>query len=102
MLAASHESTHRHERDQLYLQSAPGADGLDRWIFSSSSIAWGPGWGDPQAGQPKSLTVTLPGALGSGALTVRLYSPYDLSHTVTVCGQRGGGGRGCLERDRLR
>jgi hypothetical protein len=81
-LAASHESTVRHELDQLYLQSAPGADALDRWIFAS--IAVGAGFADPQAGLPKHFTFSLPGALGTGDLTLRLYSPYALDHTATV------------------
>ncbi len=102
VLAASHECTHRHERDQLYLQSAPGADGLDRWIFSSSSIAGGPGCGDAQAGQPKSLTVTLPGALGSGDAHGAAVQPLRSLAHGDGRGQRGEGGRGCLERDRLR
>ncbi len=81
-LAASHAGTVHHELDQLYLQSAQGADALDRWIFST--IAVGPGFADPQAGLPKNFNFSLPGALGSGDLTVRLYSPYDLDHAVTI------------------
>ena len=69
----SHMSTLHHELDQVYLQSATGADGMDRWIFSS--IAMGSGFAG--GGVAKDFSLSLPGALSTGDLTIRLYSPYD-------------------------
>ena len=79
-LAGSHMSTLHHELDQVYLQSATGADGMDRWIFSS--IAMGSGFAG--GGVAKDFSLSLPGALSTGDLTIRLYSPYDMAHETTV------------------
>ena len=62
---ASHSCTVHHELDQTYLQSAKGADGMDRWIFST--IAMGSGFGG--GGVAKDFTFSLPGALATGDLT---------------------------------
>ena len=40
-LAASHTCTVHHERDQVYLQSATGADGMERWIFAQVAMGAG-------------------------------------------------------------
>ena len=79
-LAGSHMSTLHHELDQVYLQSATGADGMDRWIFSS--IAMGSGFAG--GGVAKDFSLSLPGALSTGDLTIRLYSPYEMAHETTV------------------
>ena len=79
-LAASHIATARHELDQVYLQSALGPDAMDRWIFSS--IAMGAGFAG--GGVAKDFTLSLPGALSTGDLTIRMYSPYELAHETTV------------------
>ena len=79
-LAASHLCTARHELDQTYLQSAVGADAMDRWIFSS--IAMGAGFAG--GGVAKDFTLSLPGALAAGDLTIRMYSPYELAHETSV------------------
>ena len=79
-LAASHLCTARHELDQTYLQSAVGPDAMDRWIFSS--IAMGAGFAG--GGVAKDFTLSLPGALAAGDLTIRMYSPYDLAHETSV------------------
>ena len=79
-LAASHPATARHELDQTYLQSALGADAMDRWIFSS--IAMGAGFAG--GGVAKDFTLSLPGALATGDLTIRMYSPYELAHETSV------------------
>jgi hypothetical protein len=79
-LAVSHVATAHQELDQLYLQSAQGPDGLDRWIFST--VAMGAGFSG--GGMAKDFTLSLPGALSTGALTIRLYSPYDMEHATTV------------------
>ena len=80
--AVSHEYTLHHELNQSYVQTAPGADGLERWIFSL--IAIGTGVSNPRAGLPADFSLSLPGALGSGELKLRLYAPYDLAHTAAV------------------
>ena len=80
VLAASHEFTVHHELNQAYVQTAPGADGLERWIFSSISS----GAGFAGGGVAKNFSLSLPGALGSGELRLRLYAPYDLAHEVAV------------------
>jgi hypothetical protein len=80
VLAASHEFTLHHELNQGYVPTAPGADGLERWIFSS--IASGAGFAG--GGVAKNFSLSLPGALGSGELRLRLYAPYDLAHEVAV------------------
>ena len=79
-LAVSHTATAHHELDQIYLQSARGADGLDRWIFSQ--VAMGAGFSG--GGVAKDFTLSLPGALSTGDLTVRMYSPYAMEHATTV------------------
>ena len=79
-LAVSHTSTAHYELDQIYLQSARGADGLDRWIFPT--VAMGSGFNG--GGVAKDFTLTLPGALSTGDLTIRMYSPYDMEHATTV------------------
>ena len=79
-LAASHTSTVHHELDQGYLQSATGADGMERWIFSA--VAMGAGFAG--GGAAKDFTLSLPGALATGDLTIRLYSPYDMAHETAV------------------
>ena len=79
-LAVSHTATLRHELDLTYLQTAPGADGMDRWIFSS--IAMGAGFAG--GGVAKDFTLSLPGALATGDLTIRLYSPYEMAHETSV------------------
>ena len=79
-LAASHTSTVHHELDQVYLESAVGPDAMDRWIFSS--IAMGSGFAG--GGVAKDFTLSLPGALSTGDLTIRMYSPYEMAHETTV------------------
>ncbi len=79
-LAASHIDRRVHERDETYYPQAEGADELDRWIFATIAMGagfqGGGGWAD--------FAVPLPGALGTGELRLRLYSPYDLDHAVAV------------------
>ena len=53
---------------------------MDRWIFSS--IAMGAGFAG--GGVAKDFTLSLPGALAAGDLTIRMYSPYDLAHETSV------------------
>ena len=96
-LAASHLATARHELDQIYLQSALGADAMDRWIFSS--IAMGAGFAG--GGVAKDFTLSLPGALAAGDLTIRMYSPYELAHETSVSVNGSGVGSADLERDRV-
>ena len=87
-LAVSHPRTARHELDQTYLQSALGADAMDRWIFSS--IAMGAGFAG--GGVAKDFTLSLPGALATGDLTIRMYSPYELAHETSVSVNGSGAG----------
>ncbi len=79
-LAVSHQASAHHELDQTYLQSAVGPDAMDRWIFSS--IASGAGFAG--GGVAKDFTLSLPGALATGDMTIRMYSPYDLAHETSV------------------
>ena len=83
-LAGSHMSTVHHELDQVYLQSATGADGMERWIFST--IAMGSGFAG--GGVAKDFSLSLPGALSTGDLTIRLYSPYDMAHETSGVAKR--------------
>ena len=73
-------ATAHHELDQIYLQSARGADGLDRWIFPT--VAMGSGFNG--GGVAKDFTLMLPGAVSTGDLTIRMYSPYDMEHATRV------------------
>ena len=79
-LAGSHMSTVHHELDQGYLQAATGPDGMDRWIFVPPAM----GSGFAGGGVAKDFSLSLPGALSTGDLTIRLYSPYDMAHETTV------------------
>jgi hypothetical protein len=79
-LAASHTSTVHHELNQTYLQSAVGADGMERWIFQA--VAMGSGFAG--GGVAKDFSFSLPGALAAGDLTIRMYSPYEMDHVVGV------------------
>jgi uncharacterized membrane protein YgcG len=80
LLAVAHEFTLHHELDQTYLQSAVGPDELDRWIFSSVAV----GTGFAGGGAAKNFTLPLPGALSTGNLTIRMYSPYNMDHAAAV------------------
>ena len=90
-------STLHHELDQVYLQSATGADGMDRWIFSS--IAMGAGFAG--GGVAKDFSLSLPGALSTGDLTIRLYSPYEMAHETSGVVKRQQHRQRHLERDHL-
>ena len=79
-VAVSHRSTVHHELDQAYYPPAVGADGMDRWIFSS--IAKGSGFDG--GGVAKNFSLSLPGALSTGDLTIRMYGPYDMEHETAV------------------
>jgi hypothetical protein len=79
-LAVSHTATVHHELNQSYLQSAVGEDGLERWIFST--VAMGSGFAG--GGVAKDFSLSLPGALAAGDLSLRLYSPYEMAHEVAV------------------
>ncbi len=79
-LAVVHRDRRVHEKDEVYYPQAAGADDLDRWIFATipmgADYAGGGGWAD--------YGFQLAGAAGAGEVRVRLYSPYDLEHRVTV------------------
>ena len=79
-VAVSHRSTVHHELDQAYYPPAVGADGMERWIFSS--IAKGSGFDG--GGVAKNFSLSLPGALSTGDLTIRMYGPYDMEHETAV------------------
>jgi hypothetical protein len=79
-LAVSHQATVHYELDQIYLQSARGPDGPDRWIFHA--VAMGSGF--EGGGEAKDFALLLPGALSAGDLTIRMYRPYDMQHQTTV------------------
>ena len=79
-LALSHTCTVHHELDQVYLQSAVGADGMERWIFSQ--VAMGSGFYG--GGAAVDFSLPLPGALAGGDLTIRMYSPYAMEHAAAV------------------
>ena len=53
---------------------------MDRWIFPA--VAMGSGFDG--GGVAKDFTLSLPGALSTGDLTIRLYSPYDMAHETAV------------------
>ena len=79
-LAASHTCTLHHELDQAYLQSATGPDGMERWIFAQVAL----GAGFTGGGTAQDFSLSLPGALSTGNITVRMYSPYAMAHETTV------------------
>ena len=78
-LAVSHTCTLHHELDQYYWQPARGADGMDRWIFSSFVVGAGLG-----GGAPMDFSLSLPGALSTGDLTIRMYGPFEMAHETAV------------------
>ena len=78
-MAVSHTCTLHHELDQYYWQPARGADGMDRWIFSSFVVGAGLG-----GGAPMDFSLSLPGALSTGDLTIRMYSPFEMAHETAV------------------
>jgi hypothetical protein len=96
-LAASHIATAHHELDQLYLQSARGSDGLDRWIFST--VAMGSGFAG--GGVAKDFTLQLPGGHVCGGFDDPDVQP--VCHGAHNCGfpERGSHRQCRLERDRL-
>ena len=96
-LAVSHQATVHYELDQIYLQSARGADSLDRWIFPT--VAMGSGFNG--GGVAKDFTLMLPGAVSTGDLTIRMYSPYDMQHATSGLSERRPHRHGYVERDRL-
>ena len=96
-LAVSHSFRVHHELDQAYLQSAVGPDGMDRWIFSQ--VAMGAGFAG--GGVAKDFSLSLPGALSTGQLTIRMYSPYAMAHETTVSLNGSRDRQRHLERDRL-
>ena len=96
-MAVSHQATVHYELDQIYLQNSPGADGLDRWIFPT--VAMGSGFNG--GGVAKDFTLMLPGAVSTGDLTLRMYSPYDMEHATRVSLNGAPLGTVDLERDRL-
>ena len=83
-LAGTHGFTYRYELDQTYLQSAPGPDSRDRWIFST--IARGSEINHAAAGLPVDFTFTLPDVAGSAGdtLTISMIGAYDTDHEVDV------------------
>jgi hypothetical protein len=83
--ATTFSSTTRHEADELYGRSAPGADGVDRWFFNTyvPGDGWDKAW-VPTAGDPIPFTVALPGAAGQGTVTINLFSGFDQDHAVTI------------------
>jgi uncharacterized delta-60 repeat protein len=85
VLAGDFDAVMRHEADQFYGRSVPGADGLDRWFFTT--YVPGDGWDKryvPNAGDPVLYTVPLPRATGPGTLSVMLFSDYDQEHAVQM------------------
>ena len=83
--AVEFEATVVHEADELYGRTAPGADGVDRWFFSTyvPGDGWDKGW-VPTAGDPIPFTVSLPGSLGSGTVTIAMFDSFDQEHTVDI------------------
>jgi len=76
----THSSTVHYEEDGHYWPSAPGADSVDRWFFSS--FLWGDGI--EGGGDPVDFTLPLAGVAGSGRLTISMGGVYDTDHEVVV------------------
>jgi hypothetical protein len=79
-LASSHTARVHHELDLTYLPTATGENGLERWLFLPVAL----GAGFAGGGSAKDYTLSLPGALSTGELTLRLYSPYAMAHAAAV------------------
>jgi hypothetical protein len=84
-LATDFKNTTRHETDEMYVLTAPGGDAVDRWFFSTyvPGDGWDKGW-VPTAGDPIPFTVPLPGAVGTGSVTIVMFGSFNQDHEVTV------------------
>jgi hypothetical protein len=79
-IATSHTDTVTYELDQRYWIGAPGDDSLDRWFFNSMLLGDEVDWG----GNPVDFTFSVPGAVGTGDLTITLSGYYNTDHEVAV------------------
>jgi hypothetical protein len=80
------ETTTRHEADEIYARTTPGADSRDRWFFERyvPGDGWDPGFVDWPPGTPVPFVVSLPGAVGQGTVTIAMFDDFDKIHTVEV------------------
>ena len=84
-LASEFAATTSLENDELYGRTAPGADSVDRWFFNTyvPGDGWDKAW-VPTAGDPIPFTISLPGAIGQGTVTINMFDSFDQDHEVTV------------------
>jgi hypothetical protein len=80
------ETTTRHEADETYARTAPGADSRDRWLFERyvPGDGWDPLWVDWPPGTPVPFVVSLPGAVDQGTVTIAMFDDFDKAHEVDI------------------
>jgi hypothetical protein len=80
------DTTTRHEADEMYARTAPGADRMDRWFFERyvPGDGWDPLWVDWPPGTPVPFTVSLPGAVGQGTVIIAMFDDFDKAHEVEI------------------
>jgi hypothetical protein len=85
-LVSEFEKTTRHEADEMYARTAPGNDAKDRWFFERyvPGDGWDPGFVDWPPGTPVPFTVSLPGAVGQGTVTIAMFDDFDKAHEVEI------------------
>jgi hypothetical protein len=80
------ETTTRHEADETYARTAPGVDSKDRWMFERyvPGDGWNPGFVDWPPGTPVPFTVSLPGAVDQGTVTIAMFDDFAKTHEVEI------------------
>ncbi|MGA1825940.1 MAG: C25 family cysteine peptidase [bacterium] len=81
-IAELFRSSVHYEENEYYLESMPGEDQKDRWLFSP--FALGREVDLPRAGDPVSFPFHTINSAGKGSLTISLYGTCNIEHEVEI------------------